>query len=49
MNETLESQIRHFYWFAQEFLCQFHDAEQALFREELVRAAFRDDIRDLEL
>jgi hypothetical protein len=36
-------------WFAQEFLCQFHDAEGALFREELVRAAFRDDIRDLEL
>jgi len=36
-------------WFAQEFLCEFHDAEGALFREELVRAAFRDDIRDLDL
>jgi hypothetical protein len=36
-------------WFAQEYLCTFTDAEGALFREELVREAFVDDVRALRL
>jgi hypothetical protein len=36
-------------WFGQEYLCEFHDAEGALFREELVQAAFVDDVKALKL
>src|SRR5204863_2959824 len=32
------------WWFSQEYLCEFRDAQDAVFRQQDIAAAFRDDV-----
>jgi hypothetical protein len=34
-------------WFRQEYLCEFTDADDAIFDEELIRRAISDDVKPL--
>ena len=36
-------------WFRQEYLCEFLEMEGALFTEEMIQRAFRDDVKPLDI
>jgi hypothetical protein len=36
-------------WFRQEYLCEFVDAEDSIFRDDVIRQALRDDLEPLDL
>jgi hypothetical protein len=36
-------------YFRQEYLCEFNEIEGALFTEEMIQRAFRDDVKPLDI